>query len=434
MAVSVQPRAGGKHQLRVTHKLLPQTFFHTFEGDGSEAAARAYGKQLQSLLDSGIVPSELLARPATNTDDRIFAGVVRAYLNDAPGLTDSDSNLLATILRLNEIEGLRVSGVTVRWAEGYVARLKKNKLTPGTIRKRIGALARVLEWHLRLQMSADDKAPIINPLRMLPDGYSVYSSSDRRRLGIADQEAPRDVRRDQRLPAEREAVVRWALDGGKREDRERALPVDPAFTLLFDVIISTGVRLSEGFTLRVEQIDFASRFIRVDGSKGVRGEVKPRTVPIDDWLAARLADWCRGRTGLVFPFWDGTKADKVRASARLSSRFRTLFAYAGIEDFTEHDLRHEATCRWFLMRDERGAWVFSEIEICRIMGWTKTDMALRYASLRGKDLSARMPPRLPLKQPAAAAPAAPCAGAPRARRQQALGERVARAPARGRAR
>ncbi|MCG9015218.1 hypothetical protein, partial [Laribacter hongkongensis] len=59
-------------------------------------------------------------------------------------------------------------------------------------------------------------------------------------------------------------------------------------------------------------------------------------------------------------------------------------------DFTEHDLRHEATCRWFSMRDARGAWVFSDIEICRIMGWTDTRMALRYASLRGEDLSSRL--------------------------------------------
>ena len=75
---------------------------------------------------------------------------------------------------------------------------------------------------------------------------------------------------------------------------------------------------------------------------------------------------------------------------RLSARFGTLFAYAGVTDMTEHDLRHCATCMWFGLRDAGGRWVFSEIEICRIMGWSDTRMALRYASLRGEDLAARL--------------------------------------------
>ena len=50
---------------------------------------------------------------------------------------------------------------------------------------------------------------------------------------------------------------------------------------------------------------------------------------------------------------------------------------------------HEAACRWFELRNDRG-WVFSDIEICRVMGWKDTRMALRYASMRGEDLSSRL--------------------------------------------
>lgn len=42
------------------------------------------------------------------------------------------------------------------------------------------------------------------------------------------------------------------------------------------------------------------------------------------------------------------------------------------------------------MRDASGRWLFSEIEVCKIMGWSSTKMALRYLSLRGEDLSARL--------------------------------------------
>jgi integrase len=74
----------------------------------------------------------------------------------------------------------------------------------------------------------------------------------------------------------------------------------------------------------------------------------------------------------------------------LSQRFATLFDYAGVPDCTEHDLRHEATCRWVTLRDASGHWVFSETEVCKILGWSDTRMMLRYASLRGEDLSARL--------------------------------------------
>ena len=80
----------------------------------------------------------------------------------------------------------------------------------------------------------------------------------------------------------------------------------------------------------------------------------------------------------------------IQAPARLSARFGTLFDYAGVEDCTEHDLRHEATCQWVTMRRPDGHWTFSEIEVCKIMGWKDTRMMLRYASLRGSDLSSRM--------------------------------------------
>ena len=41
------------------------------------------------------------------------------------------------------------------------------------------------------------------------------------------------------------------------------------------------------------------------------------------------------------------------------------------------------------MRSGNG-WIFSETEICKIMGWKDTRMMLRYASLRGQDLSSRL--------------------------------------------
>ena len=139
---SIQQR-GNKHQLRVKHKLLPKPFFFTFD---TEAEAKTYGEQLEALLSRGIPPQELLAKPPV-ADDPLLIEVIREYSKRAP-ITDSDSKLLGVVL--TEMPGLRVSGVTFRWAEEYVRDRKiKDKLAPGTIRKRVGLLGRVLDWHIR---------------------------------------------------------------------------------------------------------------------------------------------------------------------------------------------------------------------------------------------------------------------------------------------
>lgn len=76
---------------------------------------------------------------------------------------------------------------------------------------------------------------------------------------------------------------------------------------------------------------------------------------------------------------------------RLSLRFSQVFAYAGCEGLTEHDLRHEATCRWYELRDESGGWMYRGEEIKKIMGWSaNSNMPARHASFRAEDLAERL--------------------------------------------
>lgn len=380
MATFVKQR-GKSFQLRVIHALLPKPFFFTFP---TKPEADSYGERLAAMLARGVVPQEMLA-PAKTSDDPLVIEVIRSYTQIAP-ITDSDNELLDVVI--TEVPALRVSGITFKWCETYVHGLKtKNNLAPSTIRKRVGALARVIDWHIR-RTTPKDQQPAANPLRLLPVGYSAYSKVDEGALSLG-KKPKRDQVRDRRLPPFEETRVRSALAGIKRDDRERGLNNDPAFTLLFELVLDTGLRLSESYRLRVDQLDFEMGVIRVEGSKGHRGVIKPRVVPLKPILRKKLAAWCKDRVGLLFPFWDGSQVDRKRATARLSNRFTTLFEYAGVADFTEHDLRHEATCRWVELR-HRGHWVFSEIEVCRIMGWTDTRMMLRYASLRGEDLANRL--------------------------------------------
>jgi integrase len=382
MATSVQAR-GTRFQLRVIHRLLPRPFFHTFD---SQAEADTYAAQLLALLQRGIVPAEMLASGPKRAVDPLLAEAIRAYSLAAP-ITDSDSALLGHMLE--ELVGVRVSGVTFAWAQAYVLKLKSRKLAPSSIRKRVGALARVLDWHL-LSTTPAGTVPLANVLRMLPTGYSAYSRGEVRELGLPVDQAPRDVQRDRRLTPDEQARIEAALAGVKRPDRERPMPADPDLALLFELILMTGLRLREAYRLRVDQIDLQRGFINVEGSKGHRGAVKRRTVPLRPALATLLRERIRGRVGLLFPYWDGTPEGLTKTTAKLSARFAVLFDYAKVPAITEHDLRHEATCRWVELRGKDGRWIFSELEVCRIMAWTSAGMMLRYASLRGEDLAARL--------------------------------------------
>jgi integrase len=378
MAASIQPRAN-KFQLRVTHKLLPKPFFFTFD---KREEAEGYRDQLVALLARGVVPQEMLVKPA-HEDDPMLTVVIEQYQRQT-SVTDSDSELFKTIKL--EVIGVRVSGVTFKWSESYVRSLKApdKHLAPSTIRKRVGALGRVVDWHIK-QTTKEGDLPRANPLRMLSRGYSVYNKEDAKLV-----DAPKeDVVRNRRLAPEECKRVDAVLAGVKRDDRERVFTDDQAFALMYQLIVDTGMRLFEAYRLRVDAVDQVKHIIQVDGSKGHRGLIKPRVVPIKKELRTRLYAWCRGRVGLVFPYWDGTPEQRKKTQQRLTQRFLGLFDYARVPDFSEHDLRHEAACRWFELRNERG-WVFSEIEVCRIMGWSDTRMALRYASLRGEDLSSRL--------------------------------------------
>lgn len=398
---SIQETKNGKFQVRIKNKVLPKPLFFTFD---SRDEAVAYADNATAMLKQGIVPQVLLdlsveKQQAVDASSPLLVQVVRAYVDAAP-VAESDAKLL--YIMLPELVGLRVADVTVKWVEGYVLGLKTGRenmpcalgrkaknLAPGSIRKRVESLARVLDWHWRRETPAGGAAPP-NPLRSMPRGYSVYTAAEAKVAEKKGLKAKKDVQRDRRLlPAEEVRVTR-VLQGERLDGMAAALAPDAEMLMLFRLILSTGMRLQEAYMLRVDQVDFGRGLIAVEGSKGHRGAAKPRSVPMLPALAAQLRAWCDGRTGRLFAFWDGTPEGRPRTSVLLTTRFIKLFERASVPDCTEHDLRHSACCAWFELRAPDGRWVFSDVEICKIMGWSNYAMILRYASLRGEDLVARL--------------------------------------------
>jgi len=382
-------KASGMWEIALRHPSLPggRKYF-TFD---TEAQAMAYGEQWSLLKMAGIQPPAELLKPATKKAI-ILAHLIRTWANSGLAAPTQHSSLGSL---MTEVGAVNLEDATYTWLAGYLQQLKvKNNLAPNSIRHRIQALGRCIDEYLR----HNPTVVFSNPVRLLPKGYSTYTEVDRVLVQAAGKSAKVDIARDRRLnPGEEERIV-TALSGGIREDRERALLLKGGNALLtmFKMIVYSGMRLREAYLLRRGQVDLDLKVIQVQSTKQWRGKVVFRDIPMRPEVHRALLHYLSTRTMLpsahLFPFIDeDDDLPLKKVTQRLSERFLSAFEYAGCQELHEHDLRHEATCRWLEMRDITGNWMFRLEEINRFMGWSPNSvMAQRYASFRGSDLSQRM--------------------------------------------
>jgi integrase len=383
-------KPSGKWEIGLRHPSLPGGRKY-FQFD-TEAEANAYGDQWRLMKLANIAPPAELLQPAT-TPSKSLGAVIRAWASSGLAAPSQQSALGSLMSEVGEV---KLTDATYEWLSGYVQRLKvKNNLAPNSIRHRVQALGRAIDEYLR-------KNPDIkfsNPTKLLPRGYSSYTELDTRLAQAAGKDAKHDVERDRRLhPGEEDRIVA-ALSGVQRPDRQRAMPLygGSALLTMFVVIVNSGLRLREVYMLKRGQVDLDTKVMRVQCSKQWRGKVAFRDVPISPVVYDALVKYLATRPSMLpgaylFPFVEEEPDLSLKkVTQRLSFRFLHAFQYAGCEGLHEHDLRHEATCRWLEMRDATGNWMFRLEEVNRIMGWSNNStMAQRYASFRGTDFANRM--------------------------------------------
>jgi integrase len=381
--------SAGRWEIGLRHASLPggRKYF-TFD---TEAQANAYAGQWRLMKQAGVDPPQELLR-ATPTASPTLGFVVREWASSGLAAPTQKSALDSLF---SEVGKVRLSDANYSWLTGYLQGLKvKKNLSPNSIRHRVQALGRAIDEYLRHHPNVK----MVSPTKLLPKGYSSYTEKDAALAVAAGGKVKADVQRDRRLhPGEQERIV-WALAGNERTDRQRALLLSGgnALLTLFLMIVYSGLRLREAYTLTRGQVDLDSKVMRVRSSKQWRGKVTFRNVPITPELHAALKDYLATRhvtpAAYLFPFMeeeDGLTLKQV--TQRLSDRFRIAFQYVECSNLREHDLRHEATCRWLEMRDASGNWMFRMEEVNRIMGWApNSTMAQRYASFRGEDLALRI--------------------------------------------
>lgn len=382
-------KASGKWEVTLRHPDIPGGR-KAFSFD-TEQKAQQYSDQWRLMKMAGLEPPAELLKSTPRSGDTL-AVIIRAWISSGQAAPSSLSPLGSLV---SEVGTVKLADANYTWLSGYLQSLKvKNNLAPNSIRHRIQGLGRAIDEYLR----NNPDLTIQNPVKLLPKGYSTYTVLDAQLAAVNGGEARVDVVRDRRLhPGEEDRIVK-ALSGHIREDRERGLELlgGNALLTMFMVIVYSGLRLREAYTLKRSSIDLTSKVIRVQSTKQRRGKVVFRDVPMRAEVHQALVKYLSTRSLLpaanLFPFMDeepGLSMTKV--SSRLSARFTTAFAYADCPGLHEHDLRHEATCRWLEMRDATGNWMFRSEEINRLMGWSANSvMAQRYASFRGTDLAARM--------------------------------------------
>ncbi|MFK7089305.1 site-specific integrase [Chromobacterium violaceum] len=381
-------RPSGSWEFIVRRKgVLPKPVSFTFD---NEAEGDAYCARLEALLDRGIVPAELVdEKPAIAT----IRDALRTYQANV-SLVDSDKQVQATLA--DKVGDVQMRSVCYTWAESWVRDMKQvEQLAPSTIRIYVGSLARCFDYLTRLP----DSTFVTNPLRLLPKRYATYTDADAAvlRASAADGEAvevPTNTERDRRLQETEEAAIRNILAGAKQEGKQRPLALHwrGALELMFDLALETAMRMREIYTLTLDQIDVDRRTVFLDKTKN--GD--KRQVPLSSVAMAALSRYreqvAAGERGMagwsheggqLLPWWNGDHSPAAlrKTTALLSRQFARTFEAAECGDIRFHDLRHEATCRFFLKTK------LSDLQIAKITGHRDPKMLARYANLRGSELA-----------------------------------------------
>jgi integrase len=170
-----------------------------------------------------------------------------------------------------------------------------------------------------------------------------------------------------RKPKQPSGRDRRLLLGEEQQLLEMArYPMDTLIVLALE----TGMRQGELLSLRMEDIDLVRRTATLSDTKNG----SERIVPLSSKAVKAIQGMPKDITGRLFPAMSASNA---------SHMFSSVCKSANIEGLRFHDLRHEATSRFF----ERG---LDMMEVATITGHKTLHMLKRYTHLRAEDLAKKL--------------------------------------------
>ena len=170
------------------------------------------------------------------------------------------------------------------------------------------------------------------------------------------------------------------LETGEEKRLLQGLEQGSELDHIIQLALETGIRRGEILSLRKEDIDLVNSTLLIRLTKN--GE--PRTIPLSsvarNVLRAQLSASQWVTEGVIRLHKPSLFSYTPRG---LSGAFLRLCRRLGIDDLHFHDLRHEATSRFF----EKG---LNPVEVATITGHKDTRMLMRYIHLRAEDLVERL--------------------------------------------
>ncbi|EQD28257.1 phage integrase family protein [mine drainage metagenome] len=151
---------------------------------------------------------------------------------------------------------------------------------------------------------------------------------------------------------------------GEMEELLKVMPASLYPIVIF--AIETGMRRGEIAQMKWDHVDLKKRVLLVPETKS--GE--PRRIPLSTEAIRILSLQIRRLDGKVWDLIDSS----------ITSAFKSACKVAGIDDLNFHDLRHEATSRFF----EKG---LNPMQVATITGHKTLQMLKRYTHLKAEDLA-----------------------------------------------
>jgi integrase len=159
-------------------------------------------------------------------------------------------------------------------------------------------------------------------------------------------------------------------------EEEKLLTASSELRRIIIVALETGMRRGEILNIKKSHINFARQTLLIPLTK----TDTPRTIPLSSKAIAVLREQLRG-SDKVIPIEETTLFSYTARG--LSGAFLRLCRRYKLDNLHFHDLRHEATSRFF----EKG---LNPVEVATITGHKDTRMLMRYTHLRAEDLVGRL--------------------------------------------
>lgn len=312
---------------RLGHKPVTKTFI-------TKSDALVWSRQIESEIDRGI----FLDR--TEADRTTVSELLCRYQKEVTPKKKSAAREVSRLKILSDYLGhFSASSLQSMHIANFRDSRIKQGLSGATVLKDINTLSHVIdtaikEWGLPL---------INNPVKLIRKPSGGKS-------------------RNRRLSRHEESALLCACR------KSKALMLEPMVMFA----IETGMRLSEMLNLKHEDVNFQKCIAVLYQTKN--GE--SRTVPLSSKALSILTNLPIHIKYDRF-FWEWSRTDSFEHT------WQRAVKKSGVVDLKFHDLRHEATSRFF----EKG---MSMMEVSAITGHKTLQMLKRYTHLRAEDLARKL--------------------------------------------